>query len=166
MNSIKQWSPLAIIIIFIAACYGLILNSTKNVFVEYPMEVSKTHEIMTFPTSKCVDSTGNEISTDLDQIIDQVGKKKSCFQAVKMAQYCGWGSSADVSIVSSAAEVCTKELEKNNPSKELNSLLKSMQNMCLQKYEKRDGTIYISMGAYCDLSALEWVTGLSASALD
>ena len=163
MNLIKQWSALAIVIIFTSICYFLIINSARSVFVEYPLKISQPSKTKPLPISACIDSSGAELPFDIERITEEISKKKSCFQAVKLAENCAWGSLADIQKVSAAADICTNELNKNIPPKELTSLLTNMQNLCYQKYMKIDGTMYRSMSAYCYLSALEWVTDFSAS---
>jgi hypothetical protein len=164
MKHIKQWWTLVVAIIFIFICYYLILDSSKNVFIQPSIVVNTNTEIKKSLSSlSCVNSGGDDISTDLDGIIEEINQTKICFQAVYMARNCAWGSSADVGITSAASNICMSEFKKNQPSAESLSVLKNMQSLCSQKYEKLQGTLYVSANAHCYLNALSWVTYFSAN---
>lgn len=150
-----------LIITLIVVTVGLV--GYKYVTVSEDILLFGNNKLTQTSSSKCIDSTGRDISTNLDVINEEISKKESCFQAVQMAESCAWGSSADVGITSSASNICTKEFESNSPSKELFSLLSSMKSLCVERYKKSDqGTLHLSVMSFCFLDALKWVTDVSA----
>ncbi len=111
--------------------------------------------------AECVDSNGQDIFTQPEVFFGIIEKSESCYQAVEMAEACAYGSSLDVATAGAAYGICEKELNAQNPAKELTVLLTTMQTTCSEKYDKEEGTMYRSMNAFCQLSALEWVLNIA-----
>jgi hypothetical protein len=111
--------------------------------------------------AECVDSNGQDVFLHPEVFFGIIEKSDSCYEAVQMAEACAYGSSLDVSTAGVAYDICEKELQAQKPNKELTKLLKTMQTSCSDKYYKEEGTMYRSMHAFCQLSALEWVLNLA-----
>jgi hypothetical protein len=111
--------------------------------------------------AECVDSNGQDIFSQPEVFFGIIEKSESCYEAVEMAEACAYGSSLDVSTAGVAYDICEKELQVQKPTKELINLLKTMQTSCSDKYYKEEGTMYRSMNAFCQLSALEWVLNIA-----
>lgn len=109
----------------------------------------------------CVDSSGQDIFNQPEVFFGIIEKSESCYEAVQMAEACAYGSSLDVSTAGVAYGICEKELQAQKPGKELTKLLSTMQTSCSEKYDKEQGTMYRSMNAFCQLSALEWVLNIA-----
>lgn len=99
---------------------------------------------------------GKEL-TNGEEIVSGVAAQETCWESVKLAKNCSWGSSFDLQITAPAVEKCEAELNASNPKASDLALLTSMQDRCTERYSKEQGTMYISMNAYCQLSALEWM---------
>lgn len=110
---------------------------------------------------ECVDSSGKDIFTQPEVFIGLIENAGSCYEAKEIAESCARGSSMDANTVSVAYGVCEKQLLEQSPSKGLTTLLDTMQNTCTKKYENKDGTMYISMNAFCHLSAIQWVLNIA-----
>ncbi len=110
---------------------------------------------------ECVDKEGFEIINKPDVFLDLIAKSEACHEAVQLAEACAWGSSMDVSTVSEAYGVCQNELYAQNPQTKLVEQLNNMNEMCRERYEKEQGTLYMSLRAYCSLSAIEWIVNLA-----
>ncbi len=110
---------------------------------------------------ECVDKKGKDITQTPEVFQQLISEAGSCYEASDLAKACAWGSSLDVSTAGAAYDVCHKELTTAKPSKELTDLLTKMTSLCGQKYRNEEGTLYRSMHAYCNLSALVWVVNLA-----
>jgi hypothetical protein len=105
---------------------------------------------------------GKDISSDADAIITAVAAQPTCWEATRLAESCEWGSSIDVQIAGTASEKCGAELKKNKPTKADSALLTSMFNACNAKWAKKEGTMYLSFNAFCQLKAVEWMVNLTS----
>lgn len=112
--------------------------------------------------SNCVDSQGRDILNQPDIFLQQIHNSGSCSEASELAQACSWGSSIDVKTAGTAYAKCETELNLQSPSTEITDLLSTMNSACNKKYESAAGTLYLSMNAYCHLSAIEWIVNLAS----
>ncbi|MDA8793576.1 hypothetical protein N9N67_10025 [Bacteriovoracaceae bacterium] len=134
----------------------------KNIllFILFSLTISISY------SSDCVDSDGKDIHEDGDLIIKEISRIKNCYRAVDLAKNCSWGATRDVGTVIAASEVCEKKFKKNKPSPILHGYQQIMVNACNNHYENLEGTIYLSLNAYCKLDALLFVYKLSEAALE
>lgn len=92
--------------------------------------------------------------SDGEQLVKNIQSQTSCYEATKLARACAWGSSFDVQVAGSAVEVCAKDYKKISRADQ--KILTYMNDKCAKKYEKMQGTMYISMAAFCQLQASEY----------
>ena len=112
--------------------------------------------------AECVNEKGEDITSQPEVFQALIAKADSCYAAQNLAEACAYGSSLDVSTAGEAYQVCSAELAKNRPSKELSNTLKKMVSLCNKRYENEQGTMYRSFNAYCNLSAISWIVNLAA----
>lgn len=110
--------------------------------------------------NQCTDLNGNDILDKPDIIATLISQSPSCSDAAQLARSCAWGSSQDVATASAAYGVCAKQLESLNPSQKALALLTTMKDLCNERYAQQQGTIFLSMNAYCHLNALEWIVNV------
>jgi hypothetical protein len=110
----------------------------------------------------CVDGNGNDISRNPVAIIERIAAESYCFDAVEFAIACSYGTSIDEHIAGAAKRVCRSQLEQSKPSRENLELLSRMENACAEIWLKKEGTMYVSINAFCELRAVEWMTTLNA----
>lgn len=120
---------------------------------------------------ECVDKDGNDIYNEPEKFLSIIENSSSCYEATQMAEACARGASLDVQTAGTAYLVCQNELDKYLPVVKDNkspkviaperALLANMNNMCQVKYEKAEGTMYLSMNAFCKLSAINWVVNIA-----
>lgn len=89
-----------------------------------------------------------------EQIVAAIQAKRSCYEAATLARTCAWGSAIDTQFAGAAETVCAKNYKKI--SRKDKQALEYMGEKCTAKYEKREGTMYISMNAFCHLTASEF----------
>lgn len=111
--------------------------------------------------AECVNEKGEDIFNQPEVFQAMIEKADSCYAAKNLAEACAYGSGLDVSTAGAAYGVCATELQKNKPSKELTKTLSSMNTMCNKKYANEDGSMYRSMNAFCQLSAVEWILNIA-----
>lgn len=92
--------------------------------------------------------------SDADAIIKLIQNQVSCYEAQGVAEQCAYGSAIDTQIAGAAYEACSKNFSKLNRKDK--KLLSQMEDRCTQKYGKKQGTMYLSMAAFCRLSAAVW----------
>lgn len=80
------------------------------------------------------------------QIITDSG---SCYEASEVADACAIGASGDVYTVGTAIARCEKDMPVM--SKEDATMYKTLNDKCTDKYSKLEGTMYMSMNAFCHL---------------
>lgn len=112
--------------------------------------------------AECVNQKGEDIYNQPDVFLALIEKAESCYAAKSLAEACAYGSSLDVQTAGTAYGVCDAELSKTSPSEKFLTILSSMNEMCNEKYQKLDGTMYRSMNAFCRLSAVEWILNLAS----
>lgn len=110
---------------------------------------------------ECVNKKGEDIYNQPDVFQALIEQSASCFEAKGLAEACAYGSSLDVSSAGAAYAVCQKELAQQKPAATLNKTLANMVSLCNKKYRNEEGTMYRSMNAFCNLSAIEWILGLA-----
>lgn len=111
--------------------------------------------------AECVNEKGEDIFNQPEVFQAMIEKADSCYAAKNLAEACAYGSGLDVSTAGTAYGVCAAELQKNKPSKKLTDTLSSMNSMCNKKYANEDGSMYRSMNAFCQLSAVEWILNIA-----
>jgi len=95
--------------------------------------------------------------------IEEVGKAiraaETCDQAAEVAKVCAMGSSGDTQIAMAAERKCGldfwRKLTRND-----RAIYNSIQAKCNRKYEKSEGTMYISAAAFCRLRVAELYSSL------
>lgn len=87
--------------------------------------------------------------TYLDDVVGAM-KGKSCGAAVLIAKSCGLGASGDVVIAGAATKVCQAGHAKSDKP-----LFEQLSKRCATKYAGKDGTMYRSFAAYCQLDVAE-----------
>lgn len=112
---------------------------------------------------ECADQNGQDIYSQPEVFTALIEKSETCYEATQLAEACAYGSSMDVMTAGTAYGVCEKELAAQNPSKKITKLLNDMQKECSEKYDKEEGTMYRSMNAFCQLSALEWILNIATA---
>lgn len=112
-------------------------------------------------SAECLNEKGEDILDQPEVFTALIQKAESCYQAKTLAEACSWGSTIDVYTVDAAYGVCDRELQQQKPSEKLTQLLTAMENTCAEKYQNQSGSMYLSMNAYCHLSAIEWVLNIA-----
>lgn len=110
--------------------------------------------------AECVDQNGKDISHEPDVFQKLISAKATCSEATELAEACAYGSSIDVRTAGLAMNVCDKQIKAAKPSSQDQQLLKTMRARCGKKYDHMDGTMYLSMNAYCQLQATLWLSNL------
>jgi hypothetical protein len=113
-------------------------------------------------SAECVNEKGEDIYNQPEVFQTLIENADSCYKAEQLASACAYGSSLDIMTAGSAYAVCEKELQQNKPSKKITATLNQMVAMCNAKYSKLDGTMYRSMNAFCNLSAIQWILGVTS----
>ncbi|MBX3157141.1 MAG: hypothetical protein KF773_14290 [Deltaproteobacteria bacterium] len=105
-----------------------------------------------------VKNTGSTFLTDL---VKEIGKAKTCDGAASLAEKCALGASGDAVIAGAAVDVCKKDFAK---SKDDTALHDKLAKRCGAKYEKMQGTMYVSMAAFCALDVAKLLSNLNRAA--
>ena len=84
----------------------------------------------------------------------------ACFQAVNIANDCALGSAEDLKIAGAASNVCLKEAGTLSASD--TKLLAAMKDRCNQTFKDKSGTLYLSLNAFCQLKAVEFIRNVQA----
>lgn len=109
---------------------------------------------------------GVDVSSDLQKIVAGVKAAKDCDKAYEFASACAWGSSADTQIAGAAADICSNEMKANKADAADHRLLTQLFNACIEKWGKKQGTLYISADAFCQLEAIKWMVGLTGANIE
>jgi len=117
-----------------------------------------------FADGGCVDANGVDIDNNPEAFIPLIAAQKSCYEAATLANACAWGSSMDVTTAGTAYDVCATELATYKPSKKTRFQLYTMRQQCVDKYSNIQGTMYMSMDAFCQLEAIQWIIGIASPA--
>lgn len=85
----------------------------------------------------------------LEQVTQMIANSGSCWEASEIADACALGASGDIYTVGAAVARCEKDMP--IMSKEDAMMYKTLNNKCTDKYSKLEGTMYMSMNAFCHL---------------
>jgi hypothetical protein len=87
----------------------------------------------------------------LDKVVVRISQTSSCEAAAKMAESCALGASGDLKIAPAAVQKCEADFVSKMDSEETKTY-KNLRTRCQTKYENQQGTIYLSMMAFCQLN--------------
>lgn len=111
-----------------------------------------------------MDANGNLVCPQkIEDIVTLIQSRNSCFEVVDVATKCAWGSSADLQIAGAAREVCLKEA--GAISKADQALLARMDKRCAASVKGQQGTMYMSIAAFCRLKAADFINGVQSSGM-
>ena len=110
---------------------------------------------------ECVDSKGNDISSDSSVYESEIAAKTTCYEATQLARACSRGAGGDVGTAGVAYDKCVKELADLKPAKSDVRLLERMELRCTTKYQHEVGSMYRSFEAYCRLTSIEWIVNMA-----
>lgn len=98
-----------------------------------------------------VDQCPVEFGTEnyLEKVAEVITDADSCYTASDLADACALGASGDVYTVGAAITRCEKEMP--IMSKADAKIYKTLKSKCEKKYSKLEGSMYISMNAFCHL---------------
>lgn len=94
----------------------------------------------------------------LDRAQKEIRAKKSCQQAVTYANACALGSSGDSALAGAAIDVCKQSFTKKPADRQL---FEQLRQRCTAKFSKEQGTLYVSMNAFCALRAAQLLDDLN-----
>jgi hypothetical protein len=95
----------------------------------------------------------SKTQNDLDKTVAAVKAAKTCKTSAALAEACAFGSSADVGIAGAAYEKCEHEVGQHlTPAQK--KALEAARHKCTKEYAHQEGTMYLSMNAFCNLSAI------------
>lgn len=107
---------------------------------------------------KCSEDAGKGM--DADYIIRQAESAPTCFQAARVVEACGFGSSQDSATTAAAIEVCEKKTGKLSSGDA--SLKKSMLARCEKVCDpNREGTECLARQAFCRLEVAKFIAGVN-----
>jgi hypothetical protein len=86
----------------------------------------------------------------MSDVIKAVNAANGCYSASQVAQSCAMGSSGDGSIAGAARVKCEADFVKKAPKADL-ATYQALLQKCTNKYKNMQGTMYISMNAFCHL---------------
>jgi hypothetical protein len=96
---------------------------------------------------KCPVEFGN--GDYLEQVSQKITEAGSCWEASEIADACALGASGDVYTVGSAIARCEQDMPVMSQSDA--AMYSTLNNKCTEKYSKLEGTMYMSMNAFCHL---------------
>ncbi|MGZ3807860.1 MAG: hypothetical protein ACXVCE_07225, partial [Bacteriovorax sp.] len=79
-----------------------------------------------------------------------ITQSASCYEASEVASACALGASGDVYTVGAAVARCEKDMPKM--SEKDAATYSYLNEKCNDKYASMEGTLYMSMNAFCHLS--------------
>ena len=87
-------------------------------------------------------------SSGMDDIVAAVNDAPSCDRAMKVAEACAYGASADVQFGAAVEKKCEADFMPglNTPQQQA---YKREMRVCDQKYRNKSGTMYLSFAAFC-----------------
>lgn len=97
---------------------------------------------------KCPVDFGND--DYLQKVSDVITNSASCYEASEVADACALGASGDVYTVGSAIARCEKDIPAM--SEKDAKTYSELNQKCQDKYSSMEGTLYMSMNAFCHLS--------------
>jgi hypothetical protein len=99
----------------------------------------------------------------VEDVAKMIISLSTCYDASRAANQCALGSSADVQIAGAAKLVCLKEA--GNLSNSDQALLTEMTKRCVEAYQGKQGTMFMSMAAFCELKAAEFINSVQSNPL-
>jgi len=87
----------------------------------------------------------------IGNVTKSINASKTCKAAKATADACAMGSSGDIQIAGAAYTKCEKEVKLTAAQK---TALDKAKAACTKKYSRQQGTMYLSMNAFCHLEAL------------
>jgi hypothetical protein len=87
-------------------------------------------------------------STGMDDIIAAVNDAPSCERAMKAAEACAYGASADVQFGAAVEKKCEGDFLGNLKARQKRVYAREI-GLCDRKYRSRSGTMYLSAAAFC-----------------
>jgi hypothetical protein len=86
--------------------------------------------------------------TGMDEIIAAVNGAPSCDRAMKVAEACAYGASADVQFGAAVEKKCESDFLASLKAPRKLAYAREMSG-CNRKYRNRSGTMYLSAAAFC-----------------
>ena len=87
-------------------------------------------------------------STGMDDIIAAVNGAPGCDRAMKVAEACAYGASADVQFGAAVEKKCEGDFLGNLKAPRKRAYAREM-GVCDRKYRNQSGTMYLSAAAFC-----------------
>lgn len=87
-------------------------------------------------------------SSQLDAIVKAVEAAPTCSAAYRIMEACAFGSSADVQTGAAVVQKCEKVMATTR-----RTAFQRESKACAARYAKMEGTMYISMAAFCSAKA-------------
>ncbi len=101
---------------------------------------------------------------DYQEKVDKaISSSSSCYEAKAFAESCAMGSSIDLQIGHSAEKKCANDFLRKL-SKVDKDIYQKLLKKCDEKYEKMQGTMYMSASAFCRLDVAALFSNLYTSA--
>jgi hypothetical protein len=124
----------------------------KRVFVVLVTLVATSSMAVTCPV---------EFGTDkyLDLVGQAIQSTKSCYEGAEIAKACALGASGDVFTAGVAEYQCREEFWSKLTQSDRATFL-HLRDRCTEKYKDKQGTMYLSMEAFCRLSVSELYANL------
>ncbi len=94
----------------------------------------------------------------LEKVATLATNSDSCYQARDIVNVCALGASGDVYTVGAAIRRCQRDIPAM--SKKDQETYVYLEKKCNDKYASMEGTMYLSMNAFCHLSVAELFVGL------
>jgi len=87
-------------------------------------------------------------STGMDDIVAAVNDAPNCEQAMRVAEVCAYGASADVQFGAAVEKKCEGDFLGNLTAQRKRAYGREM-SVCDRKYRNKSGTMYLSATAFC-----------------
>jgi hypothetical protein len=87
-------------------------------------------------------------STGMDDIVAAVNDAPNCEQAMRVAEACAYGASADVQFGAAVEKKCEGDFLGNLTAQRKRAYGREM-GVCDRKYRNKSGTMYLSATAFC-----------------
>jgi hypothetical protein len=87
-----------------------------------------------------------------------------CNDAINIASQCAFGSSRDLEITGAAKVLCLKEAGKL--SNEDQKLLNTLEERCNKTFSKLQGTLFLSLNAFCHLQAASFIRNVQSGGVE
>lgn len=97
---------------------------------------------------------GKDVFDQPSVFLQAIDDARTCDKAKSLAKSCAYGSSLDEITAGIAYAVCEVEFYRYFPDNSDEALLEKDIEECASNYGGKQGTIYLSMQAYCNLDAI------------